>query len=146
LFEEFQRPLCEDFLYARKADTLNAYMINAALCDIQNSLEQHSKSLANYPNMPLVNEHYDVGDPKEIQQETSYHIIDDNVNLQIRMLNKQQKKIFDVISEVVNNRSEHLYFIDAPGGTGKTFLLNVLLDYVRLKGLLIYSPLCYDKI
>ena len=52
---------------------------------------------------------------------------EDNVNL----LNEEQANIFNRIREKVNNGHSGFLFIDAPGGTGKTFLLNVILSYVR---------------
>ena len=44
----------------------------------------------------------------------------------------EQKNVFDTIYDAVEHSRGGLYFIDAPGGTGKTFLLNLLLSKVRL--------------
>jgi ATP-dependent DNA helicase PIF1 len=48
-----------------------------------------------------------------------------------KMANLEQKRVLDVITAVVDSRSGGLFFIDGPGGTGKTFVENLLLSYVR---------------
>merc|ERR1711911_254541 len=49
-------------------------------------------------------------------------------------LNGDQKTILDSISESVNNNKGMFCFIDAPGGTGKTFLLNCLIEKLSFEG------------
>ncbi len=70
----------------------------------------------------------------EIRQERNYDIqkykqlCEENVAL----MNIEQKDVYDqVIDSIYNNGSQKLYFLDAPGGTGKTFLCNTLLSFVR---------------
>ena len=46
-------------------------------------------------------------------------------------LNATQKAVFDELYSAVRAKAGGLYFIDAPGGTGKTFLANLLLAAVR---------------
>ena len=45
--------------------------------------------------------------------------------------NAQQKAILDDITRVLNGEAGGLFYIDGPGGTGKTFVENLLLAYVR---------------
>ena len=47
------------------------------------------------------------------------------------MLNEEQKEIKIELCERIDNDRGGLYMIDAPGGTGKTFLSNIILAYVR---------------
>lgn len=50
----------------------------------------------------------------------------------INSLNHNQKKIFDAIISAVNNLSEDkLYFIDGPGGSGKSYLHNVIIKVLE---------------
>lgn len=51
-----------------------------------------------------------------------------------RLLNENQKQVYDTIMNKLNLNNGGLYFLDAPGGTGKTFLINVILAKVRLSG------------
>jgi hypothetical protein len=48
------------------------------------------------------------------------------------MLLPEQQVIYREILQAVQAKKEVIFFIDAPGGTGKTFLLNLLLSKVRL--------------
>lgn len=45
-----------------------------------------------------------------------------------------QKMAFKKVIESVNNNLGKVLFLDAPGGTGKTFLLNLIMANVRSKG------------
>eukprot|EP00232_Nephroselmis_pyriformis_P022515 CAMPEP_0182856208 /NCGR_PEP_ID=MMETSP0034_2-20130328/2297_1 /TAXON_ID=156128 /ORGANISM="Nephroselmis pyriformis, Strain CCMP717" /LENGTH=426 /DNA_ID=CAMNT_0024987257 /DNA_START=197 /DNA_END=1474 /DNA_ORIENTATION=+ len=50
-------------------------------------------------------------------------------------MNAEQKEVFDAICAAVDGRSsDRLFFIDAPGGSGKTFLSKAILAYVRSRG------------
>ncbi|ELT99536.1 hypothetical protein CAPTEDRAFT_59240, partial [Capitella teleta] len=44
---------------------------------------------------------------------------------------EEQKKVYAIISNSIENKKGSLFFLDAPGGTGETFLLNLLLSKVR---------------
>lgn len=46
-------------------------------------------------------------------------------------LNAEQKHAYDVIMQAVNSGSGGFYFLDAPGGTGKTFLISLILATLR---------------
>ena len=47
--------------------------------------------------------------------------------------NREQKEIFDELKQLIDagNPEGKYFFVDGPGGTGKTTLFNALLDYVR---------------
>ena len=49
-------------------------------------------------------------------------------------LNKEQQRAFDEIMAHVNCNSAGIFFIDGPGGTGKTYLYKALLAAVRSMG------------
>ncbi|XP_074115778.1 ATP-dependent DNA helicase PIF1-like [Cotesia typhae] len=46
-------------------------------------------------------------------------------------LNLEQEKVYSEILNAIDSDSGQLYFLDAPGGTGKTFLINLLLAKIR---------------
>ena len=52
----------------------------------------------------------------------------------VAMMNQAQRAVFQEIINSVQNNSGRLFAIDAPGGTGKTFLLSTLLEQVRKSG------------
>lgn len=42
-----------------------------------------------------------------------------------------QKQAYDTLAAFVFNDGGGIFFLDAPGGTGKSFLLNLLLAKIR---------------
>jgi predicted ATPase len=52
------------------------------------------------------------------------------------LMNTQQDAIYHVIKDKIDNPTPNIndsfFFIDAPAGTGKTFLMNIILAYVRM--------------
>jgi PIF1-like helicase len=74
-----------------------------------------------------------IGIPRIIAEETA----DDPVMLQelwadgYRSANIEQKSILDTIQSAIISGLGGLFFIDGPGGTGKTFVENLLLNWVR---------------
>ena len=43
-----------------------------------------------------------------------------------------EKNVYGIILSSINSNEGNIFFLDAPGGTGKTFLINLLLAKVRL--------------
>ncbi|POM70619.1 Helitron helicase-like protein, partial [Phytophthora palmivora] len=61
----------------------------------------------------------------------------EHVAEQVDDLNHNQREVFDQVIQAVNHPvqgEKKLYFLDGPGGTGKTFLLEQILARVRLQG------------
>ncbi|KAH0642093.1 hypothetical protein KY290_033695 [Solanum tuberosum] len=51
-------------------------------------------------------------------------------------LNQEQAEAYNTILERVNSETPGLFFVDGPGGTGKTFLYRALLGKVRSEGMI----------
>ena len=51
--------------------------------------------------------------------------------MNVPKLNQEQRKAYDEIMHIIASDSGQLFFLDAPGGTGKTFLINLLLATIR---------------
>ena len=49
-------------------------------------------------------------------------------------MNEQQQFVFDTVSRAVDAASGGLFFLDGPGGTGKTFVQNTMLAHQRAQG------------
>nr|GMD14613.1 ATP-dependent DNA helicase PIF1-like [Ipomoea batatas] len=56
--------------------------------------------------------------------------------LAIHKLNACQRAAFKTITDAVLGNKPSAFFVDGPGGTGKTFLYRCLLAFVRSKGLI----------
>ncbi|CAB3226684.1 unnamed protein product [Arctia plantaginis] len=55
------------------------------------------------------------------------------VQTNVPLLNSQQKEVYDTLMKAIDDGNGGLYFLDAPGGTGKTFLMSVVLATVRAR-------------
>ncbi|XP_074106851.1 uncharacterized protein LOC141532418 [Cotesia typhae] len=66
---------------------------------------------------------------KELSYDENYlcNIVAENVP----KLNQEQKEVYEEILNAIDSNSGQLYILDAPGGTGKTFLINLLLARIR---------------
>ena len=56
----------------------------------------------------------------------------ENVQANEIKLNDEQRIVYNKILQSVNNEDGKLFFLDAPGGTGKTLLINVLLTKMKM--------------
>ena len=105
-----------------------------ALQEISIILQRSGKSLSDYhlPNPPVAYDNV-IGISRIIAEETA------NNPLMLRELwtngyhsaNTEQKLILDTIKSAIISGHGGLFFIDGPGGTGKTFVENLLLNWVR---------------
>lgn len=70
---------------------------------------------------------------RELQREQQYDCNELRAFIQanITKLNIQQKNAYDNIIRAVDNNAGGFYFLDAPGGTGKTFLISLILANIR---------------
>jgi hypothetical protein len=72
---------------------------------------------------------------REVTEELSIHADQEHLDL-YATLNCEQKFAFDEIMNHVLKRKSKVFFIDGPGGTGKTHLYKALLAKVRSMGLI----------
>ncbi|XP_054745847.1 uncharacterized protein LOC129250236 [Anastrepha obliqua] len=66
---------------------------------------------------------------RELQREQELNSKDLRLFVQsnITKMNIQQKHVYDRIMQAISNNAGGLYFLDAPGGTGKTFIISLIL-------------------
>ncbi|KAG8235350.1 hypothetical protein J437_LFUL015859 [Ladona fulva] len=53
------------------------------------------------------------------------------VDINKPLLTSEQKEAHDTIFDLISSERGGIFFLDAPGGTGKTFLINLLLAEIR---------------
>nr|XP_009796604.1 PREDICTED: ATP-dependent DNA helicase PIF4-like isoform X1 [Nicotiana sylvestris] len=70
---------------------------------------------------------------KEVHFERTMTFTNEDILLQ-KMLNKDQLKAYNIITERIFSNKAGTFFIDGPGGIGKTFSYRALLATVRSKG------------
>ena len=126
--------------------TLSRFAHNSCLCDIERMLATENKSLADFglpvPDMEkeqyiqnCLMDHY-IAEEDDLSPEKARAFFEANHP----KLNKDQQKVFSVIKNLIVSRKRKkkngkLIFLDAPGGTGKTFTLNVLVSWICMEGL-----------
>jgi len=72
---------------------------------------------------------------KEVREEQNIAIDQEHLDI-YESLNKEQREGFDEILQHVRANKSQVFFVDGPGGTGKTFLYKALLARVRSQGLI----------
>jgi hypothetical protein len=105
-----------------------------ALYEIDIILRRSAKSLADYDlPIPTVDFSNLSGIPRIIAEERNHNVHElMNVWAQgYQSATSEQRKILDTITAAVISGHGGLFFIDGPGGTGKTFVENLLLNWVR---------------
>ena len=137
LWNKHKESLAEDFLFRARIFSPQVEL-NTALLDLENRLETVGKSLSDFPDMPVPNKNSSYEQPRVIQDELDYSVSDQVTITEknISLLNTDQLAIFNCIIAAINQPDieQRAFFIDGPGGTGKTFLYNTLLAKIRSQG------------
>ena len=70
---------------------------------------------------------------QQLIRETQYdsEALRETVQRNVPLLNQEQKYAYDTLMKVVNDGTGGNFFLDAPDGTGKTFLLSLILATIR---------------
>ena len=142
LFEQFWSTWSDDFIrkYQQQGLELNDDQLRIlTLLDIETRLTSFEKQLIDFglekPNPDQISlvDHLINPAPSLIREELDFNVevLISETNRVIPMLTIEQKNIFDTVLTSVNEHSQLLLFIDARGGSGKTFLLNAILNAVR---------------
>ncbi|CAL1379666.1 unnamed protein product [Linum trigynum] len=103
------------------------------LLEIDKLLQQHWKTLADFPGLPIPSGHNASLENRMIAEELDYDIEQCETHFQklYPKLNHQRKLAFDEILLSVNENQGRSFFVDGFGGTGKTFLWQLLCLKLR---------------
>ena len=144
LWEQFREFICDDLKHALRRlgrDTPtdeDAYDYGLHLINIL--LHSSNKSLSDYPPMPLPQMDWQhlVGN-RLIAEQRDYDVEEEQrvADQHIPMLNQEQKHAFDQIMDAVTSQSGQCFFLNGPGGTGKTYVYNTLCHALRARGLIV---------
>ena len=104
------------------------------MLDIRGMLQSMGKDIKSFP-LPDIDETYDNegGEAREVIEETTIEYDEEDASL-ASSLNPEQRLAYDEILATVDNDDGGVFFVDGPGGTGKTFLYRALLARVRREG------------
>ncbi|KAL4436595.1 hypothetical protein ABPG75_003734 [Micractinium tetrahymenae] len=145
LWRKHEPGLTEDFLHQQRLLTgnpnlqLDQTMVHKALRDVQAFLQLHGKTLSDYgidePPPPSADE--DAPRSRLLREHLRYDREQEAATLAVALaqVNVGQRVAFEAIFAAVEAAMQGsqgaAFFLDGPGGTGKTFLYNALLAAVR---------------
>uniref|UniRef100_A0A8D9B6G9 ATP-dependent DNA helicase n=1 Tax=Cacopsylla melanoneura TaxID=428564 RepID=A0A8D9B6G9_9HEMI len=144
LWENHKASLSEDFLFQIEQTNQGlvssgqmSVVYNKSLVELEDAvLSLCGQSLENY-NLPTpVRSSENVITNRIYLSEISYNTsqLRTFVIEKTSLLNIEQRCVYETVLESVKSPVGNLFFLDAPGGTGKTFLINLLLATVRKEG------------
>ncbi len=117
----------------------NSQAYSYALCELRRILQSNGKDLTDYglpePEFDYIAD-LSTEPNRMIRDELIYDRQDlaDTLNRDVPRLNLDQKRAYDILTSAVSNSSGlggKVFFLDGPGGTGKTFIQNIVLAKVR---------------
>ncbi|XP_027072018.2 uncharacterized protein [Coffea arabica] len=135
LWEKYEADLSSDL--ARTASITgcdSTYIKRYVLQDINRSLEQMGKHISDYRLVPdhlLFTDHERI--TKEIESEQTVRCSEHDL-LAVSQLNTGQQAAYSAIMAEIFSPNGNSFFVDGPGGTGKTFLYRALLATLRTHG------------
>ncbi|KAL7145368.1 hypothetical protein ABFS83_07G078200 [Erythranthe nasuta] len=132
LWDKYYSAFSEDF--SRFDGMSEAEIMRKTIRAIDNFLLSMDKSISDFSlRFPI--SYTSVRDKmsREYEHERNMEISKEDL-LSSHALNDDQRIAFDMIVSKINSNEGGVFFVDGPGGTGKTFLYRALLAYVRSKG------------
>ncbi|XP_072087869.1 uncharacterized protein [Arachis hypogaea] len=132
LWDEFLSCMVDD--YASTSTTTCNGLTNRLLRDLNDILLQHGKHIAQY-DLPALTSDNDNDNfmPRIIQEEMSIEVPQEDL-CSIERLNHDQSAAFRCIMNTIDRRESGVFFVDGPGGAGKTFLYRAIIADLRIKG------------
>ena len=137
LYEKYKDAMSEDFRRIRSEDIAltddlrEQLVINDLLDYLSKKLKEGDKDNSEFnipmPDARLIREAMNTSMEVDPQAEEFF-------NTNFRLLNNEQRLLFDIIMTALDNNEGGLFDLDAPGGCGKTFLANTVLAAVRKNG------------
>ncbi|XP_071920605.1 uncharacterized protein [Coffea arabica] len=132
LWLKFKESMSEDF--NRTLNLSSDQVQHKVLYEISKFLESMGKNINMYGLVPRILKFDEIdGGTRDTSFELSFKVNEENI-VAISKLNKDKQVAFDTIIDALFVHYKGSFFIDGPGGTGKTFLYCALLAAVRSKG------------
>ncbi|KAI5406569.1 uncharacterized protein LOC127079922 [Lathyrus oleraceus] len=132
LWNEFFTHMVED--YQTTNNVVESDLTNMLLKDLNELLNLHGKKIEDYDLPSLPPNTIDRGEiPSIIQEELAVNIPNEDIEY-VAKLNNDQVFAFNTIMNVIVQKHSGVFFVDGPGGTGKTFLYRTLMASLRSRG------------
>ena len=142
IYEHHKEHMAEDFLHQQRTRlsdnnlSFNDDIFNLALNDLQDKvLSMGGRELSEYglsQPQAVDNDRFARVYRREIDydqgEQQAY------VERNVPMLTSDQREVYDCFCSMINGNEGGMLFLDAPGGTGKTFVINLILAKLRSEG------------
>lgn len=147
IWDSFYEHFSEDYAHQNRPrdpliPTNDALILALTLNDLRIILLQCGSNIEDFKDLPPFDATLlDVElEEQLIAEETSYDIGKMRATTNcLDQLNTAQRLLFDQVMHAVQNGLCKQYFVDGPGGTGKTFLYSMLLSHLRLEGKIVLA-------
>ncbi|XP_010677941.1 uncharacterized protein LOC104893524 [Beta vulgaris subsp. vulgaris] len=134
LWDEFFTFMVEDYP-SSSTTTNNDVLTHKFLQDLDRLLRPLRKTISDFTELPsLPKRTEDIDDLPAIMEEYFSVPVPKEDMMCVNNLNSDQRHTFDTIMDVVTSKTGGAFFVDGPGGTGKTFLYIALLATVKGRG------------
>lgn len=141
LWNKYKDDMSEDILHRVRVHSenphleMNEEMHNQALVLIEDMCYLMCGSLLVRLGMPSPDRGINDAFERELQREREYdtNALSQLVQTNVPLLNPQQKELYDTVMKAIDDGNGGMFFFDAPGGTGKTFLISLILATVRAR-------------
>jgi hypothetical protein len=103
-------------------------------------LNEQSRSLSDFPSMPMFQIDWDAHvDNLLIAEQLDYDKVEERARAEHNMalLNEEQRNAFDKIMASVNDSLGKIFFLNGPGGTGKTFVYKTACHRAWSQGIIV---------
>ncbi|KAL4118949.1 hypothetical protein QTP88_011827 [Uroleucon formosanum] len=139
LWNKYKDAICEDILHRLRIQTNNPdiqitdEIYNEGLILIEDQCLTIANKLLIEVGMIAPNRSMHDAFNQELNRELQYNVdtLQEFVRNNVPLLNEQQKQVYETLMPAVDNNTGGLFFLDAPGGTGKTFVISLILATIR---------------
>ena len=139
LYEKFKVKLCEDLCKKRRITEPDAAVFNECLKRLQKVFEDNGKDMVKDFGLDApVEVDGEPEMPRLLKDELSYDVqeLARKAEANVQKLNHEQRAVFEPFVQAVRAEDGGLFALDAPAGTGKTYLIDCILSLLRSEGLI----------
>jgi hypothetical protein len=140
LWDKYKKHICDDYkvaLQCRSIVELSIEQIETwALHSLQDVLAKFSKTLEDFglPTPSVAFDRLETNRLLEVERKYNVEVLQAEVAMAIESLNDGQRATYNGAIDAYVAHHAKVIFIDGPGGMGKTYIKNLILNVVRSHG------------
>jgi hypothetical protein len=140
LWDKYKEHICDDYKVALQHHGIVESSIEQieswALHSLRDALAKFSKTLEDFslPTPSVAFDRLETNRLFEVERNYNVKVLQAEVVMAIESLNDGQRVAYNGVIDAYAAHHAKVIFIDDPGGTGKTYIENLILNAVRLRG------------